>query len=68
MEAFRSEQDAHLRLVLLDVLADARLPRALPIFAEHLRSRETLYRHLAIQGLRYLGTAKARKVLRDAGR
>jgi hypothetical protein len=67
IEAFRSEQDAHLRFVLLSILADARLPRAVPLFAEHLRSRDKLFRHLSIEGLCDLGTAKARKVLREAG-
>jgi hypothetical protein len=67
IEAFRSEQDAHLRFILLGTLADATLPEALPVFAKHLHSREKLFRHISIQGLRYLATAKARKALREAG-
>jgi hypothetical protein len=67
IEAFRSERNAHLRFCLLCVIAEARLPRALAVLSEQLRSPEKLHRHVSINGLRGLGTPRARKALQEAG-
>jgi hypothetical protein len=67
IDAFQCEEDPFMRFSLLYTIADARLPKAFPVFVEHLKCQEKLLRDVSIEGLRYLGTAKARKVLQEAG-
>jgi hypothetical protein len=67
IKALRSEQDEHLRFCLLSTIADAKLPRAVPVLAEQLRSRAKLHRHICKEGLQQLGTPRARRALQEAG-
>ena len=65
--AFRSSTDDHLRVLLLSVLCEARLPEAFPVFVEHLRCGNEELKRWSIWGLRDLGTREARQALWDAG-
>ena len=65
--AFRSQQDERVRVILLMVMCDAKLPEALQLFVEHLRSENESLRHWSEQGLRDLDTPESRKALWEAG-
>lgn len=49
--------------ILLHVLADAKLPEALPLFAELLRSPDESLRHYGVAGLKQLDSKEARRLL-----
>jgi len=66
--AFNSEPDERLRRILLGILCEARLPEALPVFVEHLRSEDDCLRYWSEQGLRSLNTHESRKVLGEVAR
>src|SRR5262249_45916428 len=61
--AFRAEPDERMRRILLGIIAEARLPAALPVFVEQLRSSDESCRHWAAEGLRMLDTYEARQAL-----
>ena len=63
----RAERDGRVRRILFGVLCEARLPEALPVFVEHLRSDDESLRYWSEQGLRALDTPDARKALWQAG-
>jgi len=65
--AFHDEPDAWVKMILLSVIAEARLPEAMPILLEHLGSEDTSLRRYAITGLKNLGTKEARTALWAAG-
>jgi hypothetical protein len=67
IDAFRAEKDAWVRCILLMILADQKVPEALPVFIEHLQSDDESLRHWAILGLRTLDTHDSRKALWEAG-
>jgi hypothetical protein len=66
--AFQAEPDERVRRILLGILCEARLPEALPVFAEQLRSEDESLRYWAEEGLRALNTPESRKALWEAGR
>jgi hypothetical protein len=69
MEEFEREQDsgdAGLGFWLLELLAEARSPTALPLFVRCLRSESALLREGAILGLHRLGSQDARRALQEA--
>lgn len=61
--AFRAQPDERVRRILLGIICEARLPEALPVFAEHLYSQDESLRHWSEEGLRALDTSVARKLL-----
>ena len=65
--AVRAETDERVRRILLDTLAQAPPPEALPVLLEHLRSQDESLRYEAEAGLRSLNTPEARKALWEAG-
>jgi hypothetical protein len=65
--AFRAEKDARVRHILLGIICEAKLPEALPVFVEHLRSEDESLRDWSVEGLRALDTHEARKALWEAG-
>jgi HEAT repeat protein len=67
LSAFRAEPSEHVRLLLLGIIADARLPEALPLLVEQLRSPDERLRRWASRGLQALNTPEARKALWEAG-
>jgi hypothetical protein len=66
--AFRAEPDLRVRRILLGMISEARLPEALPLFAEGLSSEDEILRYWSEQGLRSLDTPESRKALWEAGR
>jgi hypothetical protein len=66
--AFQAEKDERVRRILLGILCEARLPEALPLFVDHLRSEDESLRIWAEEGLRSLDTHESRKALWEAGR
>jgi hypothetical protein len=66
--AFQAATDERFRRILLGVICEARLPEALPVFVEQLRSEDESLRYWAEQGLRSLNTPDSRKALWEAGR
>lgn len=66
--AFQAATDERVRRILLGVICEARLPEALPVFVEHLRSEDESLRYWSEQGLCYLNTHDARQALWEAGR
>jgi hypothetical protein len=65
--AFRSEADERVRCILLGIIAEARLPEALPALVESLRSPDESLRFWAVTGLRDLNTPETRRALWEAG-
>ena len=65
--AFRAERDERVRRILLGLICEAKLPEALPVFVEHLRSEDESLRYWSEEGLRALNTPAARKALWEAG-
>jgi hypothetical protein len=65
--ACSAEIDERVRGILFGVLCEAKLPEALPVFVEHLRSDDESLRYWSEQGLRALNTPDARKALWQAG-
>lgn len=63
MEQFTQETDHGLRCWLLELLAEAKDPSALPLFLEYLHSDEGSLRATAIRGLKQLNTKEARSAL-----
>jgi hypothetical protein len=68
IEAFRSEPDERVRWILLGIIAEARLPEALPVLRESLRSADAMLRYWATTGLQHLNTPEARRALWEASR
>jgi len=64
---FDSETDHGLRCWLLELLGDARDPKALPIFLKHLKGDDDSFRAWAVEGLKSLNTKEARRALYEAG-
>jgi hypothetical protein len=65
---FRAETKDHgLRCWLLELIAEARDARALPLLTEQLLSGGDSFRRWAAHGLRLLDTHEARKALFEAG-
>lgn len=67
MHEFAQETDPGLRCWLLELLAEARDLRALPLFLEYLHGDESCLKTMAIRGLRQLDTKEARRALWEAG-
>jgi hypothetical protein len=67
MVEFAQETDPGLRCWLLELLAEARDPDALPLFLEYLHSDETSLKMMAIHGLNQLNTKDARRALWEVG-
>jgi hypothetical protein len=67
VEAFRAQSDERVRRILLGIICEARLPEALPVFVENLRSKDESLRFWVERGLRSLNTHEARKALWEAG-
>jgi hypothetical protein len=65
---FQAQKSTRVRCLLLMTFCDAKLPEAMPLFVEHLRSEEESLRHWSEEGLRALNTPEARKALWEAGR
>ncbi len=65
--ACSAESDERVRHILFGVLCEAKLPEALSVFVEHLRSDDESLRYWSEQGLRALNTPDARKALWQAG-
>ena len=67
LAAFHAEQKDHgLRCWLLELIGEARDPRAIPLFAEFLGSGDEQFRSWAVEGLRLLDTSESRRVLFEA--
>src|SRR5258708_36673750 len=67
IDEFSHETDPGLRCWLLELLAEAKDPNALPLFLEYLHSDETSLKTMAIRGLKQLNTKEARRALWEAG-
>jgi len=67
MEDFSREQEHGLRCWLLELIGEARSPKAFGLLREQLRSSDESLRDWAIRGLQQLGTPEARQTLCDAG-
>lgn len=65
--AFWAERDERVRRILLGVICEVKLPEALPVFVEHLRSKDENLRYWAEEGLRSLNTPESRKALWQNG-
>jgi HEAT repeat protein len=63
---FAREPDDELRCWLLELISEARSPRALPVLAGELESDDESVRFWAIRGLEMLDTAAARHELYQA--
>jgi len=63
---FDREPDHGLRCWLLELIAAARSPCALPVFVEHLHSTDESLRSWSVHGLRLLDTPQARQALYEA--
>ena len=63
---FREERDHGLKYSLLELIAEAKDPRALSLLAEQLQSPDEPLRSCAIRGLQALNTREARKALFEA--
>ena len=64
---FRSETKDHgLGSWLLELIGEARDPRALPLFQELITSPDESFRHWALDGLRLLDTPESRRILFEA--
>ncbi len=57
------ERDSQVSRILLHVLADSRLPAAIDLFAELLRSRDHALHAYGVTGLTQLDTKDARRIL-----
>ena len=64
---FRVEADRGLRAWLLELIAEAKSPKAFDLLVDQLRLSDDLLRPHAIHGLQLLDTHEARKVLFEAG-
>jgi hypothetical protein len=61
---FAQERDDHgLRCWLLELLGEARSPRALPLFVQQLHGDDEAFRDRAVRGLEQLDTKPAREEL-----
>ncbi|HEY6080641.1 MAG TPA: HEAT repeat domain-containing protein [Polyangiaceae bacterium] len=67
MTDFGRETDHGLRCWLLELIGEARSPRAFGLLAEQLASPDESLRDWGIRGLRALDTPEARKALFEAG-
>ena len=65
---FERESDPGLRRWLLELIGEARDPRAMAVLREELRSEDESLRTWAVIGLKAMGTKDARKALYDAGK
>jgi hypothetical protein len=65
--AFQAEPDEQVRRILLGIICEARLPEAVPLFVEHLRSEDEILRYWSELGLRSLNSPESRKALWEAG-
>ncbi|WP_121434263.1 HEAT repeat domain-containing protein [Actinomadura pelletieri] len=64
---FAAEDDDHdLRCRLLELLAEARSPKALPVFGDQLESSDESLRFWAVRGLEMLDSREADQVLDEA--
>lgn len=63
---FQAERDPGIRFWLLELIAEARSPKALPTLVECLRGEEADLWVWAIEGLQKLNTREARKALWEA--
>jgi HEAT repeat protein len=61
--AFRNEKDARVRSILLSIIAEAKLPEALSVLVETLRSEDETLRSYSERGLESLDTPEARNAL-----
>ena len=67
VDDFGRERDHGLRCWLLELIGEARSPKALGLLREQLRSPDESLRKWAIRGLEELDTLEARQALFDAG-
>lgn len=66
--AFRAASNERVRRILLGIICEAKLPDALPVFVEHLRSQDESLRYWSERGLRSLNNHASRKALREVSR
>ena len=67
IDEFSHETDSNLREALLELIAEARDPRAFALFLEYLHSDDRGLRVMAVRGLKLLDTKEARRALWEAG-
>ena len=67
VEEFGREQDHGLRCWLLELIGQARSPKAFVVLREQLSSPDEALRGWAIRGLQRMGTSEARRALFEAG-
>ncbi len=71
LSAFQNESghrfSGRFRGIILSIIADARLPEALPLLVEQLQAPDPWLRYWAVKGLELLDTLEARKELRESG-
>ena len=66
IEDFRREEGRGLKCWLLELIGEARSPKAFALLCEQLHSSEVSLRDWAIRGLQHLDTNEARQALFDA--
>ena len=66
ISAFRDETDPSVKMYLLELIGEARSPKALPVLTEVIRSDDEALWSWAIYALRDLKSHEARKVLWEA--
>jgi hypothetical protein len=67
MEEFRRESEHGVRCWLLELIGEARDPRAFELLVEQLHSEDEALRGWAIRGLQKLNSSEARKAVWEAG-
>jgi hypothetical protein len=63
LEAFRSEENERVRLLVLMAIAEARVPAALSFLEDVARDQDPNFITYAVEGLSALGTSEARAAL-----
>ncbi|WP_161602653.1 HEAT repeat domain-containing protein [Thermomonospora catenispora] len=64
--AFTGEEDPDFRRLLLELIAEARDPKALPVFTRHLDDCDDPLQFWAVRGLEMLDTPDAHRALAQA--
>lgn len=66
IDALAREDDPGFRCLLLELIAEARAPQALPTLTRHLGTMDESLRFWAVRGLEMLGTREADQALAQA--
>jgi hypothetical protein len=67
VEAFESECDPRVKRLLLQVIADSRLPEAVPVLGRNFYNTDGSVCGCCITALRAIGTEEARRALAENG-